>query len=207
MFDYDSAVSPQFKPLTSPRIGHWKKLAKRLKKTNENLSHAEALERVARDNGFPSWEKVMSLSTEEGIYEDLYRNSVAVIFDIKDYQEFASATESETWWQTDVGYLNYVSEKLYQYYVDHPEHDPERDPDGPWPEMSKGDYFESYVDIPVVPAQRPQNEREVFRFLKLINERSFFAPNYVVIYGKIYSVFGDDNDKVLSKIKDTLGFL
>jgi hypothetical protein len=45
-------------PPTSKQIDQWKRDAKRRKKTN-GMTHAEALDEIAREQGFSKWSRLM----------------------------------------------------------------------------------------------------------------------------------------------------
>jgi hypothetical protein len=170
---------------SSATFGKWKQKARNLKRAG-SLSHHEALEQVAKANGFDDWHHVVTESKLNDVSETAYRSGLVVAYDIKDASD---NWQSDDLFVDDYRVFEFCDADLFARYK---RNDDEEGGERPTDEAEYREEYEEwrlnvfffrYTGTTIPPTPRAT--------LGLFDKRCFFPPMFFWHAGKFIEPFRD----------------
>jgi hypothetical protein len=166
------------------------KQATRHLKRDSDITHHEALEQTALANRFQNWHQVAQLAKETQPNELAFRSGFVLAFDAKEAHDNHRLPDDLFHADGCVGL--FCEADLLKYYKD----DSEEDIDSPADDESKAEFDSEYFDdfmnnlyfIRFAGSVLPDTIQQA---MKLVSDRSVFAPPFVWFRGKYINVFKD----------------
>jgi hypothetical protein len=166
----------------SSKVEKLKQKVRKLKKKQE-LSHHEALDQTAQQGGYHHWHHVTEMATITEPSETAYRSGLLVAFDVKEAESFDAELFTE-----DRLAPFFCTEQLWKTYLDiEIEEDPEFHE---LPESEQREYFQDFMENLIFYRYCEKNTpSSIEEAVKLINEYSFWMPEYIWLKGKLYDTY------------------
>lgn len=199
MFDRESIPTPFF--LSEEDIAHFKKLAKRLKKQTPAITHSEALDIIALEQGCTHWKTLTKRKNSKVVFELVLKNLPILLFDIKDFMAFEENARNVMCWQSSEALAWSLMPMLYENYIETYEPIDDED-DGP---RSYRDFCEAMHYVAVFPADENVTNARHEDFIKKVMDLSFFAPDYAVLDGELHFLFHRGNNTISNKLRKLVG--
>lgn len=166
----------------SSKVEKLKQKARKLKKEH-GLPYHEALDQTAQQGRYHHWHHVTEMAAITEPSETAYRSGLLVAFDIKDAESFDDELFTE-----DRFAPFFCEEELWKTYLEIEDEEAPEFHDLLEPEQRE--YFQDFMGNLIFYRYCEKNTpTSIEDAVKLINEYSFWMPDYVWLKGKLYDAY------------------
>ena len=183
--------------ISNKNVSILKKRAKKLAK-EKNLSHHEALDKVAKDAGFKHWHHICECNEPCKEGEKAFKSGCIIAFDIKDGMDLINIDnkriKEETYILTEI-----IRNDLYEIFLNIPDEDDEeeRPIKETTDEYDLKEWFQDDLDNIVLCRLKHDKKLNINEVISIAKEYSFFPPVFIWLNGKYlntYNIPATDED-------------